>query len=56
MHVTQCLFSKLMQDVNGNTPLIDAYQRGLVETARVLLDHGAATDYRNNKVNYFNAH
>jgi ankyrin repeat protein len=41
---------KLMQDVYGYTPLIQACQRGHVETARVLLDHGAATDYRN-KVN-----
>jgi ankyrin repeat protein len=55
LHVTQCVFSKLMQDEDGNTALIMACQRGHVETARVLLDHGAATDYQN-KVNSFNTH
>jgi ankyrin repeat protein len=39
-----------MQDVYGNTPLIQACQRGHIETARVLLDHGAARDHCN-KVN-----
>jgi hypothetical protein len=52
VHVIQCVFSKLTQDVYGNTPLISACQH---ETARVLLDHGAAMDYHN-KVNSFNAH
>jgi ankyrin repeat protein len=41
------MFSKLIQSNNGNTALIEACERGHVETARVLLDHGAATDYRN---------
>ncbi len=44
-----------MQDGDGNTALFTACERGHVETARVLLDHGAATDYQN-KVTPFNAH
>jgi ankyrin repeat protein len=55
VHVTQCVFSNLMQDGNGDTPLIKACQRGHVETARVLLDHGAVVDCQN-KVKSFNAH
>jgi ankyrin repeat protein len=49
------VFTKFMQDVSGNTPLINACQAGFVETARILLDHGAGTDFKN-KVKYFNAH
>ena len=41
------MFSKLMQDVNGNTALMEACQRGHVETAMVLLDHGAIVDQQN---------
>ena len=37
-----------MQDDNGNTALMRACQLGHVETARVLLDHGANMDYQNN--------
>jgi ankyrin repeat protein len=44
VHVTQCLFSKPMQDEDGNTPLIKACRYGDVETARFLLDHGANVD------------
>ena len=33
-----------MQDVNGNTALIQACRWGRVETAMVLLDHGAIVD------------
>ncbi len=55
--VIKCVFSKLMQDVYDNIPLINVCRGGHVETAslRVLLDHGAATDYRN-KVKSCNAH
>ena len=48
MHVTQCVFSKLMQDRDGNTSLIMACRRGHVETARVLLKHRANVDQQNN--------
>ena len=48
VYVTQCVFSKLMQDEGGNTPLIQACQRGHVETARVLLKHGAKVDQQDN--------
>ena len=48
VHVTQCVFSKLLQDGDGNTPLIMACQGGHVETARVLLKHGANVDQQNN--------
>ena len=48
MHVTQCVFSKLMQDEDGDTPLIMACQGGHVETARVLLKHRANVDQQNN--------
>jgi ankyrin repeat protein len=54
--VTQCVFSKLMQDRVGDTPLITACQCGHVETARVLLDHGANVDQQNNvssRIRYF---
>jgi ankyrin repeat protein len=37
-----------MQNEVGDTPLIKACQRGHVETARVLLDHGANVDQQNN--------
>jgi ankyrin repeat protein len=36
-----------MQDEIGDISLINACQGGHVKTARVLLDHGAATDHRN---------
>ena len=48
MHGTQCMFSKLVQDEDGDTALIQACQYGHVETARVLLDHGANFDHQNN--------
>ena len=48
MRVTQCVFSKLMQDGDGDTPLIRACRRGHVETARVLLKHGANVDQQSN--------
>ena len=41
------MFSKLMQDKNGDTALIKACEHGHVETARVLLDHGANVDHQN---------
>ena len=47
MHGTQCVFSKLMQDKNGDTALIEAREGGYVETSRVLLDHGAIVDHHN---------
>ena len=47
-HRTQYVFSKLMQDKDGNTALIKACGGGHVETARVLLDHGANIDHQNN--------
>jgi ankyrin repeat protein len=48
VHVTQCVFPKLMQDEDSVTPLITACLGGHVETARVLLDHGANVDQQNN--------
>ena len=42
---TQCII--FMQDAYGNTPLIKACERGYVETARILLDHGTYMDHRN---------
>ena len=48
VHGTQCMFSKLVQDEDGDTALIQACQYGHVETARVLLDHGANVDHQNN--------
>ena len=48
MHGTQCVFSKLMQDNDGYTALIEACRRGNVETARILLDYGANIDHHNN--------
>ena len=36
-----------MQSMNGNTGLIKACGCGHVETARILLEHGAVVDYRN---------
>ena len=47
-HGTQCVFSKFMQDEDGNTALIQACRRGHVETARVLLNHGTNVDHQNN--------
>ena len=48
-------FSKLLQTNNGNTALIKACEHGHIETARVLLDHGAVVDYQN-KVKFFYTH
>ena len=48
MHVPQCVFSKLMQDGDGDTPLIMACRGGHVEIARVLLNHGANVDQQSN--------
>ena len=39
---------KHIQDESGNTALIKACYGGHVETARVLLDHGADVDHQNN--------
>ena len=36
-----------MQDERGNSALIEACQGGHVETARILLDHGANLHYQN---------
>ena len=47
-HVTQCVFSKLMQDRDGDTPLIKACLRVRAETVRVLVEHGANVDQQNN--------
>ena len=38
---------KLMQDKWGDTALIKACQRGHVETATVLFDHGANVNHQN---------
>ena len=48
VHGTQCVFSKFMQDIIGNTALIKACRYGHVETAKVLLDHGANVEHQNN--------
>ena len=48
VHGTLCMFTKLMQDEKYNTALIIACRYGHVETARVLLDHGANVDHQNN--------
>ena len=45
------MFTKLMQDEDGNTALIQACRRRHAETARVLLDHGANVDHQNNVSN-----
>ena len=37
-----------MQDKDGSIALIKACEDGYVETARVLLDHGANVDQQNN--------
>ena len=37
----------MIQDYDGNTALIEASQNGHVETAKVLLNHGANIHYRN---------
>ena len=47
VHGTQCVFSNLTQDEDGDTALIKACQGGHVETARLLLDHGANMDHQN---------
>ena len=44
--VHTCVF-KLMQDEDGDTALIKACRHGHIETARVLLDHGAIVNYKN---------
>ena len=41
------VFSKFMQDKYGDTALIQACRHGDVETAMVLLDHGANVDHQN---------
>ena len=46
--VTRCVFSKLMQDKDGDTPLIQACYGGYIETARVLVEHGANVDQQSN--------
>ena len=51
MHGTQCVFSKLMQDNDGNIALIQACRCGHVETARILLDYGTNIDHQNNVSN-----
>ena len=38
---------KLMQDEDGDTPLIRACRGGHVETARVLIEHRANVDQQN---------
>ena len=48
VHGTQCMFSKLMQNKDGDTALIQACHHRHVETARVLLDHKAHVDHQNN--------
>ena len=48
VHGTQCVFTKLVQDEDGDTALIKACWNGHAETARVLLDHGANVDHQNN--------
>ena len=47
VHGTRYVFSKLMQDEDGDTALIEACAGGHVETARILLDHGANVDHQN---------
>ena len=37
-----------MQDEDGDTPLIKVCRGGHVETARVLVEHGANVDQQNN--------
>ena len=41
------MFSKFMQDGDGNTALITACRGGHVEEARILLNHGANIDHQN---------
>ena len=48
VHVTQCVFSKLMQDEDGDTPLIRACRGGHVEIARALIEHRTNVDQQNN--------
>ena len=55
MCVIQCVFSKLIQDVDGDTALITACEHGFVKIARVLLDNRAAMDHQN-KVKSITAH
>ena len=45
--MTVALRHMLLQDKWGNTALSRACACGHVETARVLLDHGANVDYQN---------
>ena len=37
----------IMQDSNGDTALIKACDSGYVETARILIDHGANIEHQN---------
>ena len=39
--------------MKGNTALIKACELGHVETARALLDHGAAVDYQNKVFKFY---
>ena len=41
------LFSKFIQDEDGDTPLIKVCRGGHIETARVLVEHGADVDQQN---------
>ena len=41
------MFSKLMQDEDGNTALIQACLDGHLETVKLLLDCAAVVDYQN---------
>jgi ankyrin repeat protein len=50
LHVTQYVF---VQDEIGDTALINACQGGHIETARVLLDHGANVDYQNKVFGFY---
>ena len=47
MHMTQSLFSNV-QDGDSDTPLVEAYRRGHVEIARVLVEHRANVDQQSN--------
>ena len=42
------VFSKLLQDERGDTPLINACRGGHIETAGVLVEHRANVDQQNN--------
>ena len=46
---------KLIQGDDSGTALIQACRHGHVETATVLLDHGAHVDYRDEVKDYLNS-